>query len=116
MPKIGSKYKLQDIVPLQTILDTVDNIESNVLLQISRIVASQEYAVRFYNDKLQPVFYKNDERLRYAVMKAISISSFDHWEQVIDILHKNDALELTQEQYINLNEKLYGIVQEQELH
>jgi hypothetical protein len=109
MAKIGSKYKLQDIIPLQTIIDTTNSSINSVLLEISRAVAPGEYAVRFYNDREQPRFYKNEERLRYTVQKAISVSSFNHWEEVVDILYKNNALELNEEQRSCLNEKLYGI-------
>jgi hypothetical protein len=114
MAKTGSKYKLNDIIPLQTILDTVDASTNNVLLEIGRTVVPEEYAVRFYNDRQQSVFYKNEEKLRYAVKKAITISSFNHWDQVVDILYKNNALELNQEQCSRLNEKLYGIVSDDE--
>lgn len=110
MARTGSKYKFQDIIPLETIIDSVNTITSDVLLDIGRAVAPQEYAVRFYKDRSQPRFYNNIERLRYTVQKAISISSFNHWEQVLDILYKNYALDLDEEQYILLNEKLYGIV------
>lgn len=115
MAKTGSKYKLQDIIPLQTIIDTVNSSTNNVLLEIGRIVAPEEYAVRFYNDKEQSIFYKNEERLRYAIRKAISISSFNHWEQVVDILYKNNVLELDQEHRNLLNERLYGITSEPEV-
>jgi hypothetical protein len=112
MAKTGSKYKLQDIIPMQTIIDTVNSSTNNVLLEIGRTVAPREYAVRFYNDEEQPRFYKNEERLLYTVQKAILLSSFNHWEQVIDILYKNNALELDEEQYRCLNERLYGIIPE----
>lgn len=108
MAKTGSKYKLQEIIPLQTIIDVVNSSANDVLLEIGRAVAAKEYAVRFYNDKEQPIFYKNEERLRYTVEKAIFLSSFNHWEEVIDILYKNNALELDEEQCSRLNEKLYG--------
>ena len=109
MAKIGSKYKLQDIIPLQTIINTVNSSTNNILLEIGRAVAPREYAVRFYSDREQPQFYMNEERLLYTVHKAICISSFNHWEQVIDILYKNNVLELDEEQCSGLNEKLYGI-------
>lgn len=108
MAKTGSKYKLQEIIPLQTIIDSINSSTNNILLEIGRAVAPREYAVRFYNDKEQPIFYMNEERLRYTVEKAIFLSSFNHWEQVIDILYKNNALELDEEQCIHLNERLYG--------
>lgn len=114
MARTGSKYKLDDIISLQNVLDAVDSSTSNILLEIGRIAAPEEYAVRFYNDKEQSVFYKNDERLRYAVGKAISISSFNHWMQVIDILYKNNVLELNQEQRSSLEEKLYGTISDVE--
>jgi hypothetical protein len=106
MAKIGSKYKLQDIIPLQTIISTVNSTTGNILLEIGRSVAPGEYAVRFYNDREKPQFYMNEERLLYTVHKAICISSFNHWEQVIDILYKNNALELDEEQYRCIDEKL----------
>lgn len=114
MAKTGSKYKLGDIIPLQNILDAVDSSTNDILLKIGRSVGPEEYAVRFYNDKRQPIFYINEEKLRYAIKKIISISSFNHWEQVIDILYKNNALELNHEQISLLNEKLYGIVSDAE--
>ena len=106
--KSGSKYKLQDIIPLQTIIDTVNSSTGNVLLEIGRAVASKEYAVRFFNDMEQPKFYKNEVRLLYTVQKAILISSFKQWDDVIDILYKNNELELDEDQCSLLNEKLYG--------
>lgn len=106
--KSGSKYKLQDIIPLQTIIDTVNSSTGNVLLEIGRAVASKEYAVRFFNDMEQPQFYKNEVRLLYTVQKAILISSFKKWDDVIDILYKNNELELDEDQCSSLNEKLYG--------
>lgn len=109
MAKSGSKYKFQDIIPLQTIIDTVNSSTDNVLLQIGRAVAQNEYAVRFFNDREQPQFYKNEERLLYTVQKAILISSFKQWDDIIDILYKNSALELDEEQCSSLNERLYGI-------
>ena len=75
MAKIGSKYKLQDIIPLQTIINTVNSSTNNILLEIGRAVAPREYAVRFYSDREQPQFYMNEERLLYTVHKAICISS-----------------------------------------
>lgn len=108
MAKSGSKYKLQDIIPLQTIIDTVNSSTDNVLLEIARAVASKEYAVRFFNDMEQPQFYKNEVRLLYTVQKAILISSFKQWDDVIDILYKNNKLELDEDQCSSLNEKLYG--------
>ncbi|MCT8976743.1 hypothetical protein N4T77_09040 [Clostridium sp. CX1] len=110
MAKRGSKYKLQDIIPLQTIIDTVNSSTNNVLLEIGRAVAPGEYAVRFYNDREQPRFYKNEERLRYTVQKAILISSFNHWREVIDILCKNNELELDEDQCSCLNERLNGSI------
>ena len=112
MAKSGSKYKLQHIIPLQTIIDTINSSTNNVLLEIARAVAPDEYAVRFYNDREQPRFYKNVERLLYTVQKAIFISSFNRWEQVVVILYKNNVLELDEEQCSCLNEKLYGIISE----
>lgn len=114
MARIGSKYKFQDIIPLETIIDGVNASTSDVLLEIGRVIVPQEYAVRFYKDRSQPRFYNNVERLRYTVLKAISISSFNHWEQVLDILYKNYLLDLDEEQYRLLNEKLYGILIEDE--
>ena len=108
MAKSGSKYKLQEIIPLQTIIDTVNSSTDNVLLEIGRAVASKEYAVRFFNDMEQPKFYKNEVRLLYTVQKAILISSFKQWDDVIDILYKNNKLELDEDQCSLLNEKLYG--------
>jgi len=115
MARTGSKYKYHDVIPLETILDTVDFSTSNLLLEIGRAVAPQEYAIRFFEDSSKKPFYKNIERLRYTVQKAISISSFNHWEEVIDILYKNNALNLDKEQSIYLNEKLYGIANEDRL-
>jgi hypothetical protein len=106
--KSGSKYKLQDIIPLQTIIDTVNSSTDNVLLEIGRAVAPKEYAVRFFNDMEQPKFYKNEVRLLYTVQKAILISSFKQWDDVIDILYKNNELELDEDKCSSLNEKLYG--------
>ncbi|MCB2288490.1 hypothetical protein LGK97_01745 [Clostridium sp. CS001] len=108
MAKSGGKYKLQDIIPLQTIIDTVNSTTDNVLLEIGRAVASKEYAVRFFNDREQPKFYKNEVRLLYTVQKAILISSFKQWDDVIDILYKNNELKLDEDQCSLLNEKLYG--------
>lgn len=112
MARMGSKYKFHDVIPLETIIDSVNTSTSDVLLEIGRAIAPQEYAVRFYKDRSQPRFYNNLERLRYTVLKSISISSFDHWEQVLDILYKNYAIDLDEEQHIFINEKLYGIVKE----
>lgn len=109
MAKMGSKYKFQDIIPLETIIDTVNSSSSNVLLEIGRAVAPGEYAVRFFEDTEHPAFYKDEERLRYTIQKAICISSFNHWEEVVDILYKNNAMELDEEQCSFLNEKLYDI-------
>ena len=108
MAKSGSKYKLQDIIPLQTIIDTVNSSADTVLLEIGRAVATKEYAVRFFNDREHPRFYKNEERLLYTVQKAILISSFKQWEDVIYILYKNKELELDHDQCSSLNEKLHG--------
>jgi hypothetical protein len=105
MAKTGSKYKLQDIIPLQTIIDTINSSTNNVLLEIGRVVAPGEYSVRFYEDKKQPRFYKNEERLRDTIQRVISVSSFNHWEQTVDILYKNNVLELDEEQC----RLLYGI-------
>jgi hypothetical protein len=98
MAKTGSKYKFQDIIPLHTIIDAVNFSTYNVLLEIGRTVAPSEYAVRFYDDSKQPRFYKNEERLRDTIQRVISISSFNHWEQVVYILYKNKILELDEEQ------------------
>ena len=110
MAKSGSKYKLQDIIPLQTIIDAVNSSTDNVLMEIGRAFASKEYAVRFFNDIKQPQFYKNEVRLLYTVQKAILISSFKQWDDVIGILYKNNELELDEDQCSSLNEKLYGTI------
>lgn len=112
MARTGSKYKLQDIIPIQIIIDTVNSSTSDVLLEIGRAVVPREYAIKFYDDREQPRFYKNEERLRYTVQKAISLSSFNHWDQVVDILYKNNSLKLNEEQRSSLKEKLYGIIPE----
>ncbi|NLZ47682.1 MAG: hypothetical protein GX895_02645 [Clostridiales bacterium] len=112
MARSGSKYKFQDIIPLQNIIDSINSSSGDVLLEVGRAVAPQEYAIRFYKDRSQPRFYNNIERLRYTVLKAITVSSFNHWEQVLNILYKNHVLDLDEEQEIFLNEKLYGIANE----
>ena len=108
MARSGSKYKLQDTIPLQTIIDTVNFSTDTVLLEIGRAFATKEYAVRFFNEREHPRFYKNEERLLYTVQKAILISSFKQWDEVIDILYKNSALELDENQCSSLNERLHG--------
>lgn len=110
MAKTGSKYKFKDIIPLKIIIDTVNASTNNILLEIGRAVAPGEYAVRFYDDRMQPRFYQNEERLRDTIQRLISLSSFNHWEQVVDILYKNNTLELDEEQCRYLNEKLQGII------
>ena len=110
MAKSGSRYKFQDIIPLQTIIETVNSSTETVLLEIGRAVATKEYAVRFFNDREHPRFYKNEERLLYTVQKAILISSFKQWDDVIDILYKNGELELDENKCSSLKEILLGSI------
>lgn len=60
-----------------------------VLLVIGKLIASTDYAVRFYYNKNHPKFHTNRQSLEGAVRHAWDQGAFDHRKQVIELIKRD---------------------------
>ena len=106
MGKSHSKYKLKNIISFEEVFNKLDIISNDILFEIGESIASTDYAVYYFNNKKHPQYYKNVDGLKHAVRKSLSIGAFNNREKTIDLLYRNDIIDLTQEQYKSLCERL----------
>lgn len=57
-------------------------LSSKELLHIGKQLAATDYAVRFYNNKKHPKFYKNDSELLRTIRRTYTVGAFDHKERI----------------------------------
>ena len=84
MGKSGCKWK--ESVSMETVIQAINISPINSLLPIAKVVCGSDYSVRYYNNKNHPIFYHNDEGVRKALRRCLSIGAFNHRETIIRML------------------------------
>ena len=64
----------------------LSKVPDKVLLEIGGYVSKTDFAVRFYNNKKHPQFYKNRELLEKSIRRSYGMGAFNHRETIIDYL------------------------------
>ena len=67
-------------------VELISQLSSETLIELGKLVCRTDYAVRFYNNKKHPNFYRNRELLEKAIRRTYAINAFNHREQIIDYL------------------------------
>ncbi|PGP18645.1 hypothetical protein COA01_23165 [Bacillus cereus] len=69
-------------------LDALEKVSIECLLELGKRIASTDFAVRFFNNKRHPQFYRNKEALLKAVRRSYGVGAFEHREQAHQIMEK----------------------------
>lgn len=67
-------------------VELISKLDDKTLLELGRLVCGGDFAVRFYNNKKHPGFYKNRELLEKSIRRAYAVNAFNHREQIISYL------------------------------
>ena len=91
MGRKGRKWK--ETVPMQVVIDAINTKPIKELLPAAKVVCGSDYAVRFYNNKNHPGFYKNEEAFRKALRRCVAIGAFDHRATIVRMLDLEPSME-----------------------
>lgn len=76
------KYAVSDDV----LINAINTFPISKLMPAAKLVCSTDYAVRFYNNKNHPKFYRNQEAFRHALRRCVAFNAFNHKETLIQML------------------------------
>ncbi|MBT9148134.1 MAG: hypothetical protein DDT32_01904 [Syntrophomonadaceae bacterium] len=62
------------------------------LLEIGNRICFTDFAVRFYNNKQHPQFYRQRDKVEKAIRRAYHQNAFNHRQQAEEIMAKHDPL------------------------
>ncbi len=71
-------------------IELTRRLPDKILLEVGKIIARTDYAVRFFKNKGHPKFYHNREALERAVRRGWHLSFFYSGERVADYLVRNE--------------------------
>ena len=80
----GRKWK--ESVSMETVMQAINMLPIDSLLPIAKVVCGSDYAVYYYNNKHHHGFYHNDEAVRKALRRCLSVGAFEHRATIIRML------------------------------
>lgn len=81
MGKPGRKWK--ESVSMNTVLEAINTYPIDDILRAGKLVCQTDYAIRFFHNKAHTKFYKNEDAVRSALRRAVTVGAFEHRSQVI---------------------------------
>ena len=81
-----SAGKWRENISMDIVMNAINTTPIKDLMPIAKIVCGSDHAVYHYNDKNHSVFYKNDEAIRKALRRCVTIGAFDHRKTIICML------------------------------
>ena len=72
-------------------VELTKRLPDKTLLEVGKLIANTDYAVRFFKNEGHPKFYHNREALEKSVRRAWDFSVFYGGERVVDYLVRNQS-------------------------